>query len=34
MIQVCMGEQYVVNPGSIKAERFGIFFIQLAATLM
>jgi len=34
MIQVCMGEQYVVDAGSIKAERFGIFLIQFAATLM
>ena len=34
MIQVCMGEQYVVDAGGIKAERSGIFLVQLAATLM
>ena len=34
MIQVCMGQQYVVDGGGIKAEWSGIFLVQLAATLM
>ena len=34
MIQVCMGQQYVVDAGGVKAERSGIFLVQLAATLM
>ena len=29
-----MGQQYVVDAGGIKAERSGIFLVQLAATLM
>ena len=29
-----MGQQYVVDGGGIKAERSGIFLVQLAATLM
>ena len=34
MIQVCVGEQYVVDANGIKAERPGIFLVQFAATLM
>jgi hypothetical protein len=34
MIQVCMGEQYVVDTGGIKAERFGIFLVEFSAALM
>ena len=34
MIQMRMGQQYVVDAGGIKAERFGVLLVQLAATLI
>ncbi len=34
MIQMCVGQQYVVDAGGIKAERPGVFLIQFAATLI
>ena len=34
MIQMRMGQQYVIDAGNIKAERFGVFLVQLAAALI
>jgi hypothetical protein len=34
MVQVRMGQHYVVDGGGIKAEWSGIFLVQPAATLM
>jgi hypothetical protein len=34
MIQMRVGEQYVVDGGGVKAENSGIFLVQFAATLM
>ena len=34
MIQMRMGQQHVIDAGGVKAERFGVFLVQLAATLV
>ena len=34
MIQMCMSQQYIVNAGGVKAERFGVLLVQLAAALI
>ncbi len=34
MIQMRMGQQYIIDAGRIKAEGFGVFLVQLTATLI
>ena len=34
MIQMRVGQQYIIDARSIKPERFGVLFVQLAATLI
>ena len=34
MIQMRMGQQYIIDARGIKAERFGVLLVQLAATLI
>jgi hypothetical protein len=34
MIQMRMGQQYIIDAGGVKAERLGVLLIQFPATLI
>jgi len=34
MIQMRMGKQHIIDAGGVKAERFGVFLVQLTTTLI
>lgn len=34
MIEMGVRQQYVIDAGGVKAERFGVLLVQLAATLI